>query len=430
VDVTVSATNGAFTPGVSKIYARGSFNNWTTGAFYDGSGSSELTNNPAAPGNATNIYSGTFHNTNDANGASMDFKYYVDTGASWDNDPNRKQTMPGISGDAVNLALVYFKDLVPTTIPPVTNTVNFRVDMSAQVLSGAFTPGVNNLEARGSFQNPQWSGGFSMTNDPAGVNTNLFSGSYEVIGQPSAQFAYKYVWDASTWESPVSTGGGDRHFNLLTTNGTLTLPAVFFSDVLANDLVPIDTLVTFNVDMTNAMTTGGHAFDPTSDTLHLNGDFMGWAGGSWDIFLPQLTNNPVGSSNYSIQLTIPKGKPLILTYKYGVGIGGTGNTDNEAGFGQNHVRYIRSATGTYNMPLDRFGVMTQEASFGDLKVTPSTVGHVLVSWTGRPGVNLQSRTDLSSGSWINLPATDGLFSTNWPTGPTPTFFRLIKPGVQ
>src|SRR5579862_4056030 len=44
VDLTVASTNGWFTPGSSQVYARGTFNNWGTGEFYDGSGSSTLTN--------------------------------------------------------------------------------------------------------------------------------------------------------------------------------------------------------------------------------------------------------------------------------------------------------------------------------------------------------------------------------------------------
>ena len=37
-----------------------------------------------------------------------------------------------------------------------------------------------------------------------------------------------------------------------------------------------DTLVTFTVSMTNAMTTGGVAFDPTTDRVYINGDWIPW----------------------------------------------------------------------------------------------------------------------------------------------------------
>ena len=79
------------------------------------------------------------------------------------------------------------------------------------------------------------------------------------------------------------------------------------------------------------------------------------------------------------------------------------------------------------MPLDKFGTMTVEQSFGNLAIAPSTPGHVLVSWLGRPGVYLQTKTALSGGLWVDHPETDGLSSTNWPAGGSAIYFRLINP---
>ena len=66
-------------------------------------------------------------------------------------------------------------------------------------------------------------------------------------------------------------------------------------------------------------------------------------------------------------------------------------------------------------------------SFGNLKASQSTPGNVLLSWLGRPGVHLQTKSSLSSGSWVDHPETDALSSTNWPTSGGTTFFRLINP---
>jgi len=177
--------------------------------------------------------------------------------------------------------------------------------------------------------------------------------------------------------------------------------------------------VTFRVSMTNAVGTDAHVFDPSADGVYLNGvpSF-----GTWDVTLPQLTNNPVGSQIYSIDVLLAKGSNVQQTYKYGI----NGN-DDEAPQGNNHVRYVR-ATGTYVMPLDTFGNMVVEPSFGNLQASHSTTsGHVLISWLGRPGVFLQTKTNLSGGLWVDHPETDGLSSTNWPSGGNPLFFRLVKP---
>ena len=79
-----------FIPGTSHVFARGSFNGWGQGA---------LTNNPGASRLATNLYSGTFHDTADANGSTLQYKYYIDTGDNWESPAstgggNRTATLP------------------------------------------------------------------------------------------------------------------------------------------------------------------------------------------------------------------------------------------------------------------------------------------------------------------------------------------------
>ena len=326
VDLTAASTNGQFTPGTSLIYARGTFNNWSTGAYYDGSGSSALTNDPAASGLATNIYSGTFSDTTDGNGFWLDYKFYIDTG--------------------------------------------------------------------------------------------------------------------STWESPASTGGNNRVLHL-GTNSSMVLPLVYFDDQALSDYLTEDTEVTFSVNMTNAVCTDGHVFDASADQVFLNGQFLGWLGWNTIALTPyQLTNNPVGGTNYSIKLLVPKGQPLALTYKYGVYHGDNpSGLDIEAPQNQNHFRYVRVLS-NYSMPLDKFGNQYAEPSFGQLNAGHPSAGSVPLSWLGRPGVCLQTATSLTSPiTWtthldtagLGPPngsiSTNGFISlTNYPaTGSSKTFFRLVKP---
>jgi hypothetical protein len=429
--MTVAATNGMFTPGTSMVYVRGSLTGVSWGTTLPDGTPTALTNNPSAAGLATNIYSGTFHNTNDSNGNTMFYKYYVDTSATWEDDPNRAATMPGAAGDPVSVARTYFKNLVPTTIPPVTNNIVFSVDMTAQIIGGYFIPdGTSHVEARGNLQG--WGPGLALTNDPSlpTLASNIYSGTFTGVGQPSELEHYKYWIDTgNNWESPLGInvdGTGNRFYRLLPANGDLTLPTVYFSDVKPGDILPVDTMVVFRVDMNGAVGTDSHVFDPTSDTVHINGDFLGWL--PWDVLLPQCSENPVGSRIYMYTNTFSKGHALPLTYKYSINGG-----DNEAGYAQNHFRYIRSP-GTYIMPVDRFGNQYSEPSTTtNFSARANGPGHVLVSWIGRPGVYLQTSTSLNPPVWVDHPETVnyfdpyGNYSTNYPTGDLKTFFRLVKP---
>jgi hypothetical protein len=157
-----------------------------------------------------------------------------------------------------------------------------------------------------------------------------------------------------------------------------------------------------------------------------------------------MTNNPVGSSNYSIIVSIPAGNSLLLTYKYGmynVANSASYNAlDDEAGFAQNHARYVRTV-GAYTMPVDTFGNQFDEPQpFGQLSVGNVSGGTVPISWLGLPGVHLQTSTDLQSGAWVDHPETDGatwttghisnngfISVTNYPAGSSAMFFRLIRP---
>lgn len=185
--------------------------------------------------------------------------------------------------------------------------------------------------------------------------------------------------------------------------------------------------------MTNAVGTDSHSFDPLAgDTVYLNGVPSGFL--SWDPSLPQLTNNPADSRIYSIEMLLPKGSYVVQNYKYSIN-----GADNETAQGSNHNRVVRRA-GAYVLPLDVFGTPYVEPSFGPLVIGAVVTNSVPVSWLGRPGVHLQTAADLSSGKWQDLPRTDGatwtnvimstngfVSVTNYPTGATQTFLRLIKP---
>ena len=361
---------------------------------------------------------------------------------------NSPQTVP------ITLDLPKGRYLVGSLAPnPVTNTVVFAVDMTFQTQVGNFHGG-SIVYVAGNFNN--WPGpgttGLVMTN--SGANTNIYYATNQFIGLPNA-LASEFKFNQNDASAP--NGGwetsNNRQLTLLPTNGTIILPAVYFSEVSPADILTAPMAVAFSVDMTGAVGTDSHSFDPNSDGLYVNGIFANWyawAGGINPASAPpgyQLFQQ--GSSMiFTNTVSFPAGTPVYFEYKYGMDPFNTygGPNDDEAGFAQNHKRAVRiTKTGAYTLPADKFGTQYQEPFFAagnaggaNLRIGARSGATVPVSWLGRPGAHLQVNTSLG-GSWTDLTETDG---TNWVSGVTSTngfvsvtnwpatgnaFFRLVKP---
>jgi len=446
VDMTQQININAFTPGTSTIEVRGNFEGWTAGLDY-------LTNDPTIMRTngtlvTSNVYVGAFALNPASPGQTENFKF-VENGnyeqpAAVNADGTGNRFAPFVNN--YTNPIVYFSDAPPA--PVVTVVATFSVDMSA-LIGGLFDPSQDYVDVRGTFNN--WSQGVNIcTNDPNAANTNIFSSVVTMTNGVGFTEQYKFTFYGTTvtgtdWENPAPpTVGGNRFFYLPNLSST-NLPVVYFSDVTPNSVLPEDTEVTFNIDMTGAKEySSGTPFDPAADSVYLNADFLGWpAWTTLGLGAYQLTNNPVGSSNYSLTVPIQKGNPLSVTYKYGFFDGANqANLDDEAGFGVNHFRYLRQAP-NYNMPTDIFGNQYNEpTAWGNLTVGSPTAGSVPVSWVGLPGVHLQTAAKLTGRSnWVDHLETDGTnwvsgsltFSngfvsvTNYPTSGGQTFFRLVKP---
>jgi hypothetical protein len=344
--------------------------------------------------------------------------------------------------------------------PPVTNQVIFAVDMTYQIQFGYFHPG-SSVYVAGAFNG--WPAastgtGLLLVNDPAyqgGANTNIYYGTNTFIGLPNSEATrYKFNQnDSSALNSGWETSS-DRSLVLMSSNGTLRLPVAVFSDLFPTEILSAPTPVLFTVDMNGAVGTDAHVFDPNADSVYVNGIFAGWyawAGGINPSPAPpgyQLFQQ--GSSGiFTNTIILPAGTPVSFEYKYGMDPNAinAGPLDDEAAFGQNHRRVVRStALNPYPLPTDTFGRMYQEPYFsagntagGRLTVGAPAAGKVPVSWLGRPGAHLQVNSSLTGGTWQDLNNTDGsswsagfastnglVSVTNWPIADK-AFFRLVKP---
>jgi hypothetical protein len=389
----------------ADVFIRGAFNGWGNDR------TDQLTNNGAG------IYSGTFDVAGSA-GSIQACKFYYNPGGTWEDGADRQFVLAG--GEQV-LPLTAWNDKYPAP----TNNVTFRVDMTAQIFLGAFSEGMP-IRVAGVFTG--WGDGADLTNNPAlpGNASNVFSATLPVVGFPGGNNEYKFRAN-NGWENPASTSGNNRSFQIA--GGDQILPLVFYNDASPCDLLSEATPVTFRVHLTNGtIATDAAVFDRSVNKVHLNGDFLGWW--QWNDGVVsganasnEMTNNPVGSDFYEQTFLLPRGNTLSVKYKYSLD-----GYDNEAGFGQDHIRYVRGV-GAYTMPTDDFGtnsgVSRVEQSFGDLTIGAPSGGTVPIQWLGRPCVTLQTKSSLTD-EWQDLLSTEATSSTNWPVSGTPQFFRLLK----
>jgi uncharacterized repeat protein (TIGR03803 family) len=310
VNLTVQANNGSFVPGTDMVAVRGTFNGY--GTYF-------LTNNPG-DASGGNLYSGTINDTNDANGGQLQYKFWTShpsaPNGGWEstaNGINRAAVLPATIGASLTLPTAYFGDVGT----PVSDLMTFRVDMSLQMSTGAFnTNGGNTVELQGGFNN--WTSGATLTRNPSLtvtnvyglVTSNVYAGSFPIVGSPGQIEDYKFVIQPGNhYELPNSInldGSGNRFVPLL---GKFTLPIFPFSDAPYGPLAT--NTMTFAVDMTAQVLRG--LFIPGTDTVDVRGNFNGWAQG-----VNICTNDPYDDNTniYRSVVVITAGIGATEQYKF------------------------------------------------------------------------------------------------------------------
>lgn len=454
-----------------QVVVQGIFNGWTSNTWV-------LTNSPTMitePGGlVTNlVWENTFPITNSPAGIEQ-FKYIIDVGGTnnlhyesvgtLNKDPNSGNRY--FAAVPQTLPRVYFAD-APYT-PTLVSNITFSVDMTIVALTDTnYNPASVTLD--GDFTG--W-GDVGCTNNPLAANTNIYTAtnSYTIgVGATMTyQYRYRHLDNPNYIVYDHASGGGNRVYPVVDTNPNGTNILSIWDDASLNDYILTPTPVYFSVDMTQATThdlyVGGTnnvgPFQPSSDTVYINGQFVGWyawSGGADNATAPagyQMIRSNM-SLIYTNTIVISSGTPVAFEYKYGTdpigfdsGYALGGPADDEMGIGTNHFRVVRStALNPYPMPRDTFGDAYREPYFNvnspggaNLTVGASSGGAVPVTWLGRPGAYLQVRTSLTSGAWQDLAATDGtnwsngyfstngfVSQTNYPTGGGAAYFRLVKP---
>ncbi len=432
------------------VYCQGSFEGWND--------EFQLTNNPAL--NVTNgqgqisslPYQGTYTTWSASPGAAAEYKFVYNNGSDQYEQPTSGDPDAGQNRAFLNvtqvLPLVNYSD-TPFSSLTATNAVTFQIDMTTQIEAGNFTNG-NTVEIHGDYN--AWGGGTTMTNNPSSATPNIYSTQITYVDAPGADHYFKYVIQPGTqWENIA--GGGNRTLVIQKTGDLVggvvyvTNGPVYFSDEPPSALIDFVTvtncMVTFTVQMTNAVGTDGTVFDnayPSSDTIYINGlnngvnnSFATWAQppfpGNAGTAMTQIPNTTL----FTATVPVNEGQNDELTYKYSIN-----GFDNEAGFGDNHSRWIRSLP-NYTMPVDTFGSqgasLQTELPAGNLTIARTNGTQVSLSWLGRRGVQVQSASSLA-GPWTPQPLTDGtnlivapggIATTNFSVGSGSVFYRLVGP---
>lgn len=470
VDMSEQIYLGNFKPGSGDVITvEGLFNGWTHNvwvltndtAFYPESG---------LPAGTNQVYGNTFNVTNSPNGVEQ-YKFVIYNAITTPNgnyenvsvpnkDPNsNNRFFAGPQAAPLSLNREYFGDQAFTQIN--VSNLTFSVDMTIiRITDTNFNPA--SVTINGDFCG--W-GGVPCTNNPTAANTNIYTVQSPTVGGYTEglgatlnyQYRYTHLSDGATQydhANGVNGGQGNRTYLVSNTNPNGALIASIWNDAQLDDYILTPTPVFFSVDMNGAVGTDLHTFNPGSDDVYINGTFAGWyawSGGANPTPAPpgyQMIQQ--GSSTiYTNTIIVPPGSPDVI-YKFGMDVGRAngGPADDEAGFGQNHGRVIRnSAFNPYTMATDTFGHQYNEPFFSSgansaaqLKVGPVSGGKVPVTWLGRPGAYLQTKSSLTGGSWVNLQVTDGtnwttgaygtngfVSTTNYPASGGATFFRLVKP---
>ncbi len=452
VDMSEQVNLGNFTPGAGTIQVNGLFNGWGGSYLLTNDPAIIVTNEPSGV-TTTDVYVGTFAIGNSPAGVEQ-FKFVMNGSAyesvsAANSDPNSGNRIFANVGQT--LPIVFFSDspLAPSC------QVQFSVDMTIVQFTDTnfYAP---SLTINGTMNG--W-GGTTLTNNPNAANTNIYTSPFFPLGVNSGQqYQFRYtegLAGTTIYDHANGAYGGQGNRVFTVPNAVSTNVSAVFNDARFSDYLLEPTPVFFSVDMTNAIGTDSHVFNPATDNVYINGAFVGWyswAGGVNPTPAPdgfQMVQEGT-STIYTNTIVIPAGTTVDCVYKYGMDPSGYngGPLDDEAGSGDNFARVIRTfGTSPYPMATDTFTNVYTEPYFsvvntagGKLSVGAASHGKVPVQWLGTPGTRLAWKTSLPSGTWQQIPATDGtnwtsgyystngfVSVTNWPATGGPVYFQLAKP---
>ncbi len=176
-------------------------------------------------------------------------------------------------------------------------TVEFQCNMGVQIKKGLFDPSLDTLMVSGGFNS--W-GPTDIMTDPNNDSIYTITLTPGTVGS-TIEFKYNFKHGgAGTWE-----GVSNRQYVL--PEGLSSYYAWFNNDSIFVQQYDID--VTFSCNMELERLSG--RFDPSTDTVSVNGDFNGWSSKT-----TILTSNPLNPDVYEGTTVIRRGLGEKIEFKF------------------------------------------------------------------------------------------------------------------
>lgn len=297
----------------------------------------------------------------DPSGATVTMRIDKETDADDNPAPATPFIVHGIVGDFDGPQILprAYSDF----LEPETGTITFQADLTSFIQNGWFDPAdpADSIVVNGDFNG--WNSTERMTPDIE--NPNIYTMTIPNTGNPGDQWGWKFrLFPAAKWANNGWEEGDNRMLGIQ--EGDIVLPPVVPNCIYA-ETIEQDVLVTFRVDMFNAINYHNNQPFNQLESVWLNGDFVtetGWANWSVDdtTAMVRLYDNGTngdalsGDDIWTAQVNFPAGSGAYHAYKYAAydptHMDTTIYIDNEAGYGDDHTVSIDDTAPTFDAGID------------------------------------------------------------------------------
>ena len=239
--------------------------------------------------------------------------------------------------------------------------LNWECNMELEIAAARFDPGTDSVSARGNFNG--W-GEYRLIADPGDPNYYISENPFADTLDVGDTLEYKFFYTPDVWESVANRKHGitQAEYNA----GEVTLSHPFNNGTLQTVTLTDSTVITFSIDVSNAMSyPSGQPFPAITDVILAGGiSPLQWPGGSWPVADSSkvIRLEDQGGGIWSVDVVFQKFTVFDISYKYGINFFDSTNIpagdlrDNEAGVGDNHMISLSSYLWVAEVQ-DTFGVM-------------------------------------------------------------------------
>ncbi|MCF7797782.1 MAG: T9SS type A sorting domain-containing protein [Lentisphaeria bacterium] len=296
-----------------------------------------------------------------------------------------------------------------------TGMITFQADLTTFIQNGWFDPSGegDSIVVNGDFNG--WNSTERMT--PNIQNPNIYTMTIPNTGNPGDQWGWKFrLFPRTTWANDGWEIGDNRILDIQA--GDMVLPPIEPAcSYQPTELISQDVLVTFRVNLMDAINFNNSQPFNSLESVWLNGDFVtesGWAGWTENDTVNMVrlyddgTNGDAveGDHIWTAQVNFTSGSSAYHFYKYAAYDPAHQDTtiliDNESGFGDDHAVMIDDSAPTYDAGIDIWKTRNLDIrSIADVRQMPDgevvTVSAIVTSPNFGDGYSEYTIQDESAG---------------------------------